>query len=765
MTLQIGNIRWKYIFVTSAVLLVTGWAVVGQNNLPGFAVPLLLTLGLGAWWFTNRGQASRLTLPVFVFWLALLASSALSIEPHRSLYWLAVISSGLLFTLLIARCGQKFAISRIIINGGLAAGVISVGLFYAHAINWYLAWLRAYPGEWLPWVSYRLPGGNLSGAYMAGCAVLAACLALKERKITWRMLLGVYALLAVGLVFLASSRGALVGLATAALVWAVIERHTWIQWLAPLLKFFNRRKALGAAVLVTITLALGAAGWSLLNIMASHPTHGGAVLNARALFWSVGWRMFLQSPAWGNGPYSFSAFFMQAISVPPWDIFLHPHNMHLDVLSSSGLIGAAAYLWLLWAVFRALARARRAAPPESQGIVLGATLMLAGYLGHGVFDALYQMQLASINLALVLGAALAFDPPVERRMPRWAFTAQGISVCLLAWSAVAMRAPAFQAIGAANDRNWQEASEKMENALEFIPFSPFYHAQAGLMAANTAVQGNPGALEAAAAHLEQAVQLDPYYAAHHFNLGAVYRAQGQLAKAQVEFEEAARLAPRWDLAALHTGLVAEALGETDRALRAYWSAVDLNPDAVDDAFWKGSLVRQKSLDLFRIGTLATTQADELTDEAIIRQSYAGPILERADIALQAGELDRARALVSAAGLAYSSNGLEIMELTWLKAELAAAEGDFTVASQLGVKAVDGLDVQGLKGPGTAGWALYGSGIYKMPEVESELAPQAVVFRTFGKWPERMEQLATWQQLAGDAAGSAVTLDQLKSWQE
>jgi len=79
--------------------------------------------------------------------------------------------------------------------------------------------------------------------------------------------------------------------------------------------------------------------------------------------------------------------------------------------------------------------------------------------------------------------------------------------------------------------------------------------------------------------------------------------------------------------------------------------------------------------------------------------------------------------------------------------------------------VDGLDVQGLKGPGTAGWALYGSGIYKMPEVESELAPQAVVFRTFGKWPERMEQLATWQQLAGDAAGSAATLDQLKSWQE
>ncbi len=124
---------------------------------------------------------------------------------------------------------------------------------------------------------------------------------------------------------------------------------------------------------------------------------------------------------------------MKAVSVPPWDIFLHPHNMHLDVLSSSGMIGGAGlHLADCWSVFRALARARRAAPEESQGVVLGATLMLASYLGAGIFDALYHIQPASISLALALGAALSFDPPVEGKVPRWGLAVLGIGVCVLA---------------------------------------------------------------------------------------------------------------------------------------------------------------------------------------------------------------------------------------------------------------------------------------------------------------------------------------------
>ncbi len=763
--LQLGKVRWKFILATSAIWLAATVAVFFLEFLPGVTVPLLLTLGLAAWWFVTHGQTSRLALPVFVFWLALLATSLLSIEPHRSLYWLVLIGSGLLLTLLTTGINWKAGGSRQIISGLLICGGAAGIYLFAHALNWYMIWLKAFPGEWLPWVSYRLPGGNNTGAYFASCALLAVSLALKEHEVIKRFLLGLYAVLAVVLSFLASSRGALVGLAVAAVVWAVIERQTWMQWLAPVIKFFSRRKVLGFALLVSLALALVAAGWVLLNVLANHPTHGGAVLNARSFFWSVGWDMFTQSPVWGKGLYTFSAFFMQAVSVPPWDIFLHAHNMHLDVLANSGLIGAAAYIWLLWAAFRALLRARRAAPVESQGLVLGATLMLAGYLGHGMFDALYHMPAASINLALALGAALAFDPPVAQRIPRRSFAALGVGVCLLAWGAAAVRAPALQAIAAANEGKWQAATAKMEDALKLIPFSPYYQAQAGLMAANDAAQGNPHALEIAAVHLEKAVQLDPSYAAHHFNLGAVYRAQGRLAEALAEFEEAARIAPRWDLAALHVGMVAEALGENDRALRSYWSALDLNPIAADDDFWKSSVVRQKALDLFRIASPPAASETELTDEAIIRRSYAGAILERAGQALQAAELGRARALISAAGLAYFSSGLERMEFNWRGAELAAADGDYATASQLGAEAVQGLAVQGLQGPGTAGWSIYGPGIYWIPELEAELAPQTVVFRTFGAWPDRMEQLAAWQEMAGDPTGSAATLQFLKSWQE
>ncbi len=236
---KFGNVRWGFIFTTSAIWLGSALAVAGLGLLRGVTIPLLLTAGLAAGWMISRRQASRLALPTLVFWLALLGSSLLSVEPHRSFYWQSVIGGGLLFTLLIAALVRNPAVGRQIIYGLLVTGGITGVIFYAEFVRWYATWLQSYPGEWLPWMSFRLTSMNFGGAYMAGCALLAAGLALKTKNKGLRLLLGVYALLAVGLIFLASSRGSLVGLAVAGVVWAVVERSTWLKWLAPVMGIFQ----------------------------------------------------------------------------------------------------------------------------------------------------------------------------------------------------------------------------------------------------------------------------------------------------------------------------------------------------------------------------------------------------------------------------------------------------------------------------------------------------------------------------------------------
>ena len=760
-----SSIRWKFISVTSLIWLGCALAVAGMIVLPGVTIPLLLTAGFAAAWIFNRGRISRLTLPTLVFWLTLLASSLLSVEPHRSFYWLAVIGGGLLFTLLMAGNIRSPSVGRQITHGLLVTGAIVGVIFYLEFIRWYATWLQAFPGEWLPWMSFRLTSMNFGGAYMAGCALLAIGLALKTKSKALRILLGIYALLAVGLIFLASSRGSLAGLAAAGVVWAVLERSTWLGWLAPVIGFFKQRKLLGIGLVAAVLAGAGWAGWTLINVMASHPTHGGGVLDSRNLYWGIGWDMFVQSPIYGQGPYTFSEFFMKAVSLPPWGIFLHPHNMHLDVLSSSGIIGGAAYLWLLWAAFRALLRARSAAPEESQGVALGVILMLVGYLGLGVFDASYHIQPASMTLALSLAAALAFDPRPPRKVDRWAFAVLGIGICALAFWAAIIRAPAIEGVALGEEENWQAAVEKMDQAVDLVPFSPLYHSEAGTMRAELAWQGDTSALTQAANHFEAAIRLDPNVAAHHLNLGAILLSQGRAGEALTEFEEAVKLSPKWDLAHLQVGLAVEELGQGDQAMRAYWDALKLLPELANDPFWQASPLRQQAVQLWRIGTVGIDADQPVTEEQIIRQSQAGPILKLADAALEAGNVERARSLVSVASLAYFDKGLDVMEYSWLNAEIAASEGDWVAASEQAAGAIKGLEVQGIRGPGTAGWSIYGSGIYRIPDLTVELVPQVTVLRLFGDWPERIEQLAEWQRLAGDEAGSTETLALLQSWQE
>jgi O-antigen ligase len=190
------------------------------------------------------------------------------------------------------------------------------------------------------------------------------------------------------------------------------------------------RKALilsGLAILVvSIGLLLGGirpelAPAPIVQRLADLPAYFGAgdVLNQpvtdenfavveRVAHWVAALRMWERSPWLGVGPGNYAAAYL-AVRIPPWDDPLgHAHNIYLNVLAETGLVGLAAYL-LLWTgvivwVWRGWRRSRR--DSWNAALFLGILGILGHLTVHNIFDNLY-VQGIYLHLALWLGAAAA----------------------------------------------------------------------------------------------------------------------------------------------------------------------------------------------------------------------------------------------------------------------------------------------------------------------------------------------------------------------
>ncbi|MBI3115170.1 MAG: O-antigen ligase family protein [Candidatus Kerfeldbacteria bacterium] len=129
---------------------------------------------------------------------------------------------------------------------------------------------------------------------------------------------------------------------------------------------------------------------------------GRSSAHVRVQIWQASWRIIREHPLVGIGPGNFEPAYREAIPhivFPPleWLVAL-PHSFPLAVASQTGLVGVAAFVWLLAAFFRA-ARQRRD--------WLGATLTAAmvALLVHGLVDTPYFKN----DLALLFFALLSLS--------------------------------------------------------------------------------------------------------------------------------------------------------------------------------------------------------------------------------------------------------------------------------------------------------------------------------------------------------------------
>jgi putative inorganic carbon (hco3(-)) transporter len=128
----------------------------------------------------------------------------------------------------------------------------------------------------------------------------------------------------------------------------------------------------------------------------------------RLAHWLAAERMWEMAPWLGVGPGSYATVYPQ-VRLPFWEDALgHAHNIYLNVLAETGLIGLAAYLLMGGGIVGWLWRQTRQQRPGSweQALLVGVLGVVAHLTVHQLFDNLY-VQGIQLQLALWLGVAVA----------------------------------------------------------------------------------------------------------------------------------------------------------------------------------------------------------------------------------------------------------------------------------------------------------------------------------------------------------------------
>jgi hypothetical protein len=136
------------------------------------------------------------------------------------------------------------------------------------------------------------------------------------------------------------------------------------------------------------------------------PDRGARVHPSRAVFWKAAAQMTVARPLTGVGPDNFRLLYGDYASLRSADPRLNSHNMFLEVLAGGGLLGAAAFAWLLWRTGTVLRRAARAAtgiwmPLAVSGVAAACTAIAV----HGFFDSFLSFTATYVLFAVTLGLA------------------------------------------------------------------------------------------------------------------------------------------------------------------------------------------------------------------------------------------------------------------------------------------------------------------------------------------------------------------------
>ncbi|MCC6169742.1 MAG: O-antigen ligase family protein [Caldilineaceae bacterium] len=218
------------------------------------------------------------------------------------------------------------------------------------------------------------------------------------------------------------SRGAWLGALVAATVVLLAYSRRTALWVAMAALALLIAALLGALNPTWIPAAVSArlqdlpAYFGLTNVLDQPVTDENFAVLERLAHWVAALRMFALAPWLGVGPGNYETLY-PLVRLPIWEEPLgHAHNIYLNVLAETGLVGLAGFL-LFWGsaaawVWRSARRTAQITLHDSwrQALAAGILGVLAHLAVHSVFDNLF-VQGIYLHLAFWLAAPAAAQAP------------------------------------------------------------------------------------------------------------------------------------------------------------------------------------------------------------------------------------------------------------------------------------------------------------------------------------------------------------------
>src|SRR6266566_2119403 len=372
----------RAVFETGAGLLFLGWAlwmyfteeeqVVLSPLLPPMAAFSLMACG--QWFFhgTASSYSTRIELLLLVSDLIVLF---VAVQAFRTLKdWRGFVWFGMFFGFLVS----LFAILQHLTSNGK------------------LYWFREISSGVLPFGPY------VNRNHFAGFAELILPLALvplvlgrvrRER----RPVVGLFAVLPIGALFLSASRGGILsfGVELGALALVMIHRRTMgKQWLAGV-------AVLLVALLLVSWLGVGQILERLSSVQLLEVTAG-----KRASMRKGTWRIFLDHPFVGTGLGTLQIVYPPYETLYDGKIVNHTHNDYLEALAETGILGGLCCAWFLGVLLvQSLERLRQFNHSFSGALQLSGFLACSGFLVHSLVD--FNLHIPANALLFFLMAHLA----------------------------------------------------------------------------------------------------------------------------------------------------------------------------------------------------------------------------------------------------------------------------------------------------------------------------------------------------------------------
>jgi tetratricopeptide (TPR) repeat protein len=273
----------------------------------------------------------------------------------------------------------------------------------------------------------------------------------------------------------------------------------------------------------------------------------GGLETSRYQAWRIAWHQVEREPWLGAGADNYAAAFLEERQTD--EVLTSPHSVELQVLSQTGVIGAALFVAFL---VLAVAAARR--PPGERAtyggaIAVAAAASFAYWLIHGSVDRFWEFPALGVPAFAALGLAASVDrrgrdPAPDRRAGRVLhLAALGILALatLLAAASLALPWLAARQVDEAT-RSWRADPAGTLSALDRARKLNFLSDMPDAVAGEIAARA--GDLDRARLSFTRALERNPASWVARLELAAVYSLTGERAAALRLLEEARALNPR-----------------------------------------------------------------------------------------------------------------------------------------------------------------------------------------------------------------------------